>query len=415
MSKCVYRALPDLADFDAAEDDDGVAVMQLETDRPSKRSGRVSGRLRNHLTVQQDFDSRMPDLDLNPVPIILPKRAFPGVIEKIDAAGVERIAGVVFQLDFVADVGRGFLGIVIGRNGKPGAGGIANGNSTISVETKPIFRAQVELVEGLFGIEPGLVDVGVQVALAGEQAVRGDAPKTIADHLPSVQVLAIEQLMEFRSRLPVQGLGKQKEDHASESHQVRSVSDKARLRNEARNAKRSQNRKPGGSCESSPGGYEGDLRDFAERRMKSVAGLGLRSHNGDFLIAGRQGFYDLAPEIFVQREKRIGLQFPENPPEFLLNAVHGVEEYSTIDVELPAAKFPVRAQKEMKTKDLVFEFIQTSLRDQAEIRHVLLVAPSPCPPARLAPLTKLPGHFTDLFFLGCAILKPRKASPKNST
>src|ERR1022692_4492405 len=44
-----------------------------------------------------------------------------------------------------------------------------------------------------------------------------------------------------------------------------------------------------------------------------------------------------AAEIFIQGEKTVGLQFPENPPQFLLDFVKYVKECAAVDFEAPTA------------------------------------------------------------------------------
>jgi hypothetical protein len=63
-------------------------------------------------------------------------------------------------------------------------------------------------------------------------------------------------------------------------------------------------------------------------------------------------------KVLIEGVKRIGLQFGECAPQLLFNAVDRMEEGAPVDPELPAAEFPVRAQKEMVSKHLVSEIIQ---------------------------------------------------------
>src|ERR1022692_2515099 len=44
-----------------------------------------------------------------------------------------------------------------------------------------------------------------------------------------------------------------------------------------------------------------------------------------------------AAEIFIQGEKTVGLQLPENPPQFLLDFVKYVKECAAVDFEAPTA------------------------------------------------------------------------------
>lgn len=82
-------------------------------------------------------------------------------------------------------------------------------------------------------------------------------------------------------------------------------------------------------------------------------------------------------EIFVQREQRIRLHFPENTTEFLLNPVHRVKERPAVDSKLSAAELLVRTQKKMVPEDFVLEIIERSARYEAKIREIFFVLSSP--------------------------------------
>ncbi len=67
------------------------------------------------------------------------------------------------------------------------------------------------------------------------------------------------------------------------------------------------------------------------------------------------------------------LQFSERAPELLLDPVHLVEERSTVDLQLPAAELPIRAQEKVVLEHLVLILFERSPADQAEISDILLV------------------------------------------
>jgi hypothetical protein len=75
-------------------------------------------------------------------------------------------------------------------------------------------------------------------------------------------------------------------------------------------------------------------------------------------------------EVVIQGEKRKRLQFGDSASHRLLDSVHDVEKGPSIKLQLPAAEFPVRSQKEMKSEDLILEFIEHALPDQGEIGDV---------------------------------------------
>ena len=72
-------------------------------------------------------------------------------------------------------------------------------------------------------------------------------------------------------------------------------------------------------------------------------------------------------KILVEREQRIRLQFPEDPPQLLLDAVHGVEKIPAVDPERAGAQFPIRPEQEVITEHPVLEIVQNSFRDEAKI------------------------------------------------
>jgi hypothetical protein len=106
-------------------------------------------------------------------------------------------------------------------------------------------------------------------------------------------------------------------------------------------------------------------------------------HAKDIKRLGPQILFIGPPEIFVKRVEGVGLQFPVDAPQFLLNPVHLVEEGTPIQLQLPAAEPPVRAEKEMKPEEFMFGCIEKSLTNQTEIRDIFFIPPAPdLPPVR---------------------------------
>jgi hypothetical protein len=83
-------------------------------------------------------------------------------------------------------------------------------------------------------------------------------------------------------------------------------------------------------------------------------------------------------KVLIQREQRIGLNLAKLTSQLLFYAIDGVEEIAPIHGQFAAAELPIRAQQEMKTEEAMLFFIQSSLRDQAEIGDILLVFSAPC-------------------------------------
>jgi len=75
-------------------------------------------------------------------------------------------------------------------------------------------------------------------------------------------------------------------------------------------------------------------------------------------------------EIIIQRKQRKRLQFGDCAPHRLFDAVHDVEKRSSVKFQLPAAEFPVCPQKEMKSENLILEFIEQALPNQGEVGDV---------------------------------------------
>lgn len=84
-------------------------------------------------------------------------------------------------------------------------------------------------------------------------------------------------------------------------------------------------------------------------------------------------------KVLIQREKAVGLEFPEDTAEFLLNPVNGMEKVAAVDLEHARAELPVGAEQEVVLEQLVLEIIQCSPADVAEIGDVLFVLAPPVP------------------------------------
>ncbi|MBV8867390.1 MAG: hypothetical protein JO210_18480 [Acidobacteriaceae bacterium] len=70
-------------------------------------------------------------------------------------------------------------------------------------------------------------------------------------------------------------------------------------------------------------------------------------------------------------------QLTERPSEFLLDAIHLMEKGPTVDIELTAAEFPIRSEKEMVSKDFVFAIGEGTPAYKAKIGNKLLVFKTP--------------------------------------
>jgi len=75
-------------------------------------------------------------------------------------------------------------------------------------------------------------------------------------------------------------------------------------------------------------------------------------------LVGQTAGYRLgrSVEIVVHWKQSIGFELTKHPPQFLLDAIHGVKEISAIHVELPAAQLPIRAQEKVIPEDTIFHF-----------------------------------------------------------
>jgi len=82
-------------------------------------------------------------------------------------------------------------------------------------------------------------------------------------------------------------------------------------------------------------------------------------------------------KILVQREQRVRLQFPEDSPQLLLDAVHGVKKIPAVDSEGAGAQFPVRPEQEVIPEHTVLEIVQNSFCDEAKIGDILFVFAAP--------------------------------------
>jgi hypothetical protein len=74
-----------------------------------------------------------------------------------------------------------------------------------------------------------------------------------------------------------------------------------------------------------------------------------------------------ACEVFVQRKECVRLQLPERSTQLLLNSVDVMKEISPLQGKTPATELPVRTEQEMKSENLVFQFIQDPFRDEDEV------------------------------------------------
>jgi hypothetical protein len=100
--------------------------------------------------------------------------------------------------------------------------------------------------------------------------------------------------------------------------------------------------------------------------------------------------------------------------QLLLNTVDRMEKRTAIHIEATTAEPPIRAQKKMEAENLMFEFIESALRDQAEIGHVFLIAATPHPaPFRFPAFAAMfPTGNADVFLFECAVPKSRVAGAK---
>jgi hypothetical protein len=119
-------------------------------------------------------------------------------------------------------------------------------------------------------------------------------------------------------------------------------------------------------------------------------------------------------EVLIQGEEAIGLEFPEDSAQLLLNSVDGVEEVTPVDSQAPATEFPIRAQQEMKLEDLEFKVVQGAPADQDEIRHILLVLAAPSHIALTAG-DEFERDFAHVFLFCGAMAKVREATAKDGT
>ena len=98
----------------------------------------------------------------------------------------------------------------------------------------------------------------------------------------------------------------------------------------------------------------------------------------------------------------------------LLNAVDGMEKGAAIDLELTAAEFPVRSQKEMVPKYSVSELIQHAPAYKAEVGHVFFTLAGVCTPP-LRALAQLQGNRAGMRPLGVAFAKTVETGPERGS
>ena len=64
-----------------------------------------------------------------------------------------------------------------------------------------------------------------------------------------------------------------------------------------------------------------------------------------------------AVEILVQWEQSVRFQFPERPPQLLLDSIHMMEEFAPVDLEATATKNPICPQQIVEFEDFELDFI----------------------------------------------------------
>jgi hypothetical protein len=79
---------------------------------------------------------------------------------------------------------------------------------------------------------------------------------------------------------------------------------------------------------------------------------------------------DRATKVVIEGVERVGLQFRECAPQLPFNAVDGVKEGATVDLELAAAEFPVGAQEVVISEYFMVEIIEHAPANEAEVGHI---------------------------------------------
>src|SRR5690242_2038856 len=130
--------------------------MQLETDRPGLRAAGFSWIFRHEVAIQADADHIVAGFDVERVPVEIALEAGLGFGEQVDAAGTVFVA-VIGDLNLVADVGGGALGIVLGALSVAGTRGITDGDAAVAAPAQPELDVEIVLAEVLFGVEPALM------------------------------------------------------------------------------------------------------------------------------------------------------------------------------------------------------------------------------------------------------------------
>jgi hypothetical protein len=118
------------------------------------------------------------------------------------------------------------------------------------------------------------------------------------------------------------------------------------------------------------------------------------------------------PEVLIQREQRIRLEFGENAPEPVLNPVNGMEEGSAVHSQLPGTELPVRSQQEMKPENFVLKIAEHTTANQAKIGHIIFPLARVHAPSFFA-ATEFQGNAAGVRFMGNAIPETVVAGPKN--
>jgi len=133
---------------------------------------------------------------------------------------------------------------------------------------------------------------------------------------------------------------------------------------------------------------------------------------------GRARFaVDQPAKILVEGIQGIGLELSEGSSQLLFYLIDRVEESTSVDLHLAAAKLPIRAQQEMEAEHLVFEFVQKTAADEAEIGGEVFAlsgirAPTVPPPAELQGDRAGGGSLGDI--VPKAVVTGAKDSPKHA-
>lgn len=150
------------------------------------------------------------------------------------------------------------------------------------------------------------------------------------------------------------------------------------------------------------------LRDFADGRPDDGLALRvLRRWHGQDL-----GFTNCAAEILIGGKQRVRTNLAVSAAEFLLDAVHGMEESPAVDIQAPATQLPVGAKQKMEPEQTELLFRQHPFGDQIKVRHVIFAGAGPCA-VHVVAVTRHQGDFAAIGFVGDAKIKPPQTRPKN--